>query len=81
MLETKPTHKMHCRWCGNAYMAEQPRDRDGCCCPAHKQALHRARKKAVTTKPISPRAAADSAVTKKKAKAKDGTGKTGRGTS
>ncbi len=81
MKLVKPTHRMHCRWCGNAYYAEQPHDRDGCCCAAHKQALHRARKKVVTTAGPAAAARQKPAVTKKKAKAKHGTGKTGRGNS
>jgi len=34
-----------CRWCGKPYKPLKETDRDGFCCPACKQALHRAVKK------------------------------------
>lgn len=40
--------KKHCRWCSNTYYARQPWGRDGFCKKACKQALYRARKRAVT---------------------------------
>lgn len=41
------SHK-HCRWCGNAYNANRPYNRDGFCKTACKQAHYRAYKKYVT---------------------------------
>lgn len=43
-------NKYFCRWCGIPYRSEYYSDRDGFCCPAHKQAHHRAYKKYVTWK-------------------------------
>lgn len=34
----------YCRWCGNTYRPQKDTDRDGFCCPACKQAHHRAYK-------------------------------------
>lgn len=39
----------YCRWCGRLYTPLGATDRDGFCMPAHKQALHRAYNKYVTT--------------------------------
>ncbi len=44
------TREKHCRWCGKAYKATRPVDRDGFCHPTCKQAHYRARKKYVTGK-------------------------------
>lgn len=40
----------HCRWCGKSYYPKERLDRDGFCCPAHKQAHYRAYKKYVTSR-------------------------------
>jgi len=37
--------KWYCRWDGVEYKPKEQTDRDGFCCPACKQALHRALKK------------------------------------
>lgn len=42
--------KKYCRWCGNAYKATQPVDRDGFCDTPCRQARYRAYKKYVTAK-------------------------------
>lgn len=43
-------YKHYCRWCGFEYKARIVTDRDGFCTDAHKQALHRAFNKYVTTR-------------------------------
>jgi len=46
----------HCRWCGVAYRAHKPVDRDGFCKDACKMAHARAYKKYVTRKNAGSRA-------------------------
>lgn len=64
------TERKHCRWCGIAYYAAQPLDKDGFCKPAHKMALHRAHKKYVTATSESGARLRDLRVTPSKAKKK-----------
>jgi len=47
-----------CRWCQVEYIPKKDIGRDGFCCAAHRQALYRARKKALRKRyagPISSR--------------------------
>lgn len=58
----------YCRWDGKTYKPLKKTDRDGFCCPACKQAHHRAYKKYVTLQTISKPGLAGTAVTQKKRK-------------
>lgn len=58
----------HCRWCGKAYEATKPPDRDGFCSKACKQAHYRAYKSYVTASLRARAATAGKPVTRKKRK-------------
>ena len=58
----------HCRWCGKAYRAKKPLEKDGFCSNAHKMAHHKAYKKYVTAHSAGSSSPAKGRVTRKKAK-------------
>lgn len=66
MLSLNATSYRWCRWCGNAYKAKRPVDRDGFCKKACKQAHYRAFKKYVTVKASMLANRQDRRVTRKK---------------
>lgn len=57
---------LHCRWCGQGYSAKKPRDRDGFCSRAHRQAHYRAYKNYVTHSTMQNGYPGDARVTRKK---------------
>ena len=64
----------YCRWCGNTYKPLKDTDRDGFCCPACKQAHHRAYKLYIDWKSGARRKRTKVALSKKKVHRKQKTG-------